>query len=141
MVVSPATLGDRAKIRQVRASLAKQGRIEAIIALPAGGVPGSELAPFLWVIAGKPDKRKANRTLAISAPTLEGDQPLQHDGLHQVAEVTRRWLNDAVPPSSQSGSQSSYPAMTLRRAITPPKSTSTPRPLNIEPDLLVPATS
>lgn len=100
MVVSPATLGDRAKIRQVRASLAKQGRIEASIALPAGMVPGSELAPFLWVIAGKPDKRKAHRTLAISAPTLEGDQPLQHDGLHQVAEVTRRWLNDAVPPSS-----------------------------------------
>ncbi len=92
VVVSPASLSDRNQIGLVRNRLVRQGLLGAIIALPAGMVPGSDSATFLWVLSGSADPRKKSRVLVVNG--AYGDDP--DAATVPETELVRTWVNDAT---------------------------------------------
>lgn len=99
VVVPPASLADRTQMLNVRSQILGEGRLEAIIALPHGALPKSDVAPFLWVISGQADPRKNGRVLMVTAA---GESPLTsgEDVEDLVESLVRGWVDDATPPDA-----------------------------------------
>lgn len=85
IVVSPASLSDLRQITLVREQIVADGKLEAIVALPSGLLPGSQSAAFLWVMAGQRDPRKRGRVLLVDG-----------DDLDSAGQIVKTWVDDAV---------------------------------------------
>lgn len=110
VVVPPASTSasNRTQMQAARAQILAQGRLEAVIALPAGVLPKTHIAPFLWVISGKEDPRKNGNVLVVAPVTnpqervggeREGGEGAGGERVeHTITSVIRRWLDEAEVP-------------------------------------------
>ncbi len=86
IVASPASVADRRQIHVIRTRLVEEGRVEAVLAIPAGMLPGTDSVAFLWVLSGKADARKDGQVLLLDARYPE------------VGAAARAWVDDATVP-------------------------------------------
>lgn len=125
VVVPPASTSNRTQMQAARAQILAQGRLEAVIALPAGVLPKTHVAPFLWAISGKEDPRKDGNVLMVAPVTNPQEQVGEDaaaasnadtnaderagtgegvaadgnaDATRTITDVIRAWLYDAEAP-------------------------------------------
>lgn len=79
-VIMPPAAADRRSGRRIRAQLLRTGTLRAVIALPAGAVPGALASPHLWV---------------LRRPT-PGDSMPTHVLMLDLSELSEDQLSDAV---------------------------------------------
>lgn len=83
-----------------------RGLLQAVIALPRGFLPGTEVSPFLWVLAGAGDPRKQlggdyGVLLVEPAPLTPVSGEVQKQVQLDVAQIegaVNAWVRDARKP-------------------------------------------
>lgn len=97
VVLLPAGFASKGgPVAAARDQLLKSGRVEAIIALPAGSALDTNVETCIWIVSGRQDPAKRGRVLLMNAAggvATDGEGALTDIGL--LLEICRPWLDGA----------------------------------------------
>lgn len=93
VVLLPASFSSRSgESRKLRVSLLEQGRVDIVIAMPAGSVLSTSIPTHLWVISG-PNRQHQDHVLMVNASAAVAGNARSHaEGVRRTLETCQRWL-------------------------------------------------